>query len=145
MATTKNNPSLDKWKKLYDLMAEVKELAPWEWMEESHIFGVQAPETGELGFISVMGALGEHYAVAVYQGTKGLGGFWDMQSKGSKLTPEVVLQIPQLQASFEDRDLILQRRPRCDKKIGSQISRSKCLAPIPQLSPRLLSLAYRKG
>lgn len=118
MATAKNTPSLDEWKKLYDLMAEVKELVPWEWMEEGHIFGVQAPERGELGFISVMGALGEHYAIAVYQGTKGLSGFWNMQSMGSKLTPEVVLQIPQLQASFEDRDLISKEDKDVIKKLG---------------------------
>lgn len=100
------SPTLEEWKRLYDLMAQVKKAAPWDWMEEGDIFGIQMPETGELGFISVMGALGEHFAVAVYQGAKGLGGFWNMQSKGPQLSPEIVLQVPQLQASFEDRDLI---------------------------------------
>ena len=106
METTKNTPSLDEWKKLYDLMAQVKSLAPWDWMEESDIFGIRMPETAELGFISVMGMLGEHFAIAVYQGAKGLGGFWQMHSQGPKLSREFVLQVPQLQASFEDRDLI---------------------------------------
>lgn len=87
-------------------MAQVKELAPWEWMEESDIFGIQMPETGKLGFISVMGMLGEHFAVAVYQGVKGLGGFWNIQRLGYAAPPELVLQIPQLQASFKDRDMV---------------------------------------
>lgn len=118
MATRKNVPSLDDWKKLYDLMAQLKELAPWDWMEEDDIFGIRIPETGELGFISVMGTLGEHLAVAVYQGVKGLGGFWQMHSKGPKLTPELVLQIPQLQASFEDRDLIEKEDRDVIKQLG---------------------------
>jgi hypothetical protein len=87
-------------------MAQVKELTPWQWMEEDDIFGIQIPGTKELGFVSVMGMLGEHFAIAVYQGAKGLGGFWNMHSLGPKLTPEFVLQIPQLQASFEDREVM---------------------------------------
>ena len=69
MSKTKS-PTLEEWKRLYDLMAQVKKAAPWDWMEEGDIFGIQMPETKELGFISVMGALGEHFAVAVYQGAK---------------------------------------------------------------------------
>lgn len=113
-----NTPLLDDWKKLYDLMAQLKDLAPWDWMEEDDIFGIQMPETGDLGFISVMGTLGEHLAIAVYQGIKGLSGFWQMHAKGPKLTPEFVLQIPQLQASFEDRDLISREDRQVMKELG---------------------------
>jgi hypothetical protein len=98
-----NGPAMDDWKKLYDLMAQVKNLAPWEWMEEDDIFGFQMPGTDELGFISVMGTLGEHFSIAIYQGVRGLDGFWHMQELGEKITPETLLQVPQLQASFEDR------------------------------------------
>jgi hypothetical protein len=76
------------------------------------------PETGELGFVSVMGTLGEHFAVAIYQGVKGLGGFWRMQELGPKLTPEEMLQIPQLQASFEDREEITNEDREIMKKLG---------------------------
>jgi hypothetical protein len=111
-------PPLDEWKRLYDLMAQVKELAPWEWMEEADIFGVQPPGAKEPGFVSVMGMLGEHFAVAVYRGAKGLGGFWNMESQGSRLTPEFVLQIPQIQASFEDREMITKQDREVMKKLG---------------------------
>jgi hypothetical protein len=111
-------PTLDEWKRLYDLMAQVKELAPWEWMEETDIFGLQPPGAKEAGFVSVMGMLGEHFAIAVYQGAKGLGGFWSMQSQGPRLTPEFILQIPQLQASFEDREMITKEDREVMKKLG---------------------------
>lgn len=113
-----NSPTLEEWKKLYDLMAQVKKLAPWEWMEEDDIFGIQMPATKELGFVSVMGILGEHFAVAVYQGAKGLGGFWNMHSQGPDLSPEFVLQVPQLQASFENRELIDKTDREVMKKLG---------------------------
>lgn len=118
MKTLENSPTLDDWRTLYDLMAQIKELAPWDWMEELDIFGVQIPETGELGFVSVMGTMGEHFAIAVYQGAKGLGGFWNMQAQGPKLKPEIVLQVPQLQASFEDRDLIAKEDRDVMKTLG---------------------------
>ncbi len=112
------SPTLKEWKRLYDLMAQVKELAPWEWMEEDDIFGIQISGIKELGFVSVMGTLGEHLAVAVYQGVKGLGGFWQMHSMGPKLTPEFALQIPQVQASFEDRELITKEDRDVMKQLG---------------------------
>ncbi len=99
-----NTPSREEWRRLYEAAAQVKELAPWEWMEETGIFGVKNPETGQLGFVSVMGSLGEHYAVALYQGQEGLYGFWRMQNMGPDAVAEQILEIPQLQASFEDRD-----------------------------------------
>ncbi len=99
-------PSLAEWRRLYTVWSEVKELAPWTWMEESDLFGVQDPDTDRLGFVSVMGMLGQHYAVALYQGPEGLYGFWDMQDAGPDMTPEHVLSVPQLQASFEDRDTL---------------------------------------
>ena len=79
-------PTLEHWKKLYELAVKIKDLAPWDWMDEDDIFGFKMPDTGNLGFVSVMGTLGEHYSIAVYQGLRGLGGFWRMQELGPKLT-----------------------------------------------------------
>jgi hypothetical protein len=84
---------------LYQAAICVKEIAPWEWMSETDLFGVQNPETGEIGFVSVMGMLGEHYAVAVYLGPEGLYGFWRFQEMVPFDSPEDLLGIPQLQVS----------------------------------------------
>jgi hypothetical protein len=96
-------PSLDEWGRLYQAASRVKEIAPWEWMEETDIFGVQDPETGEMGFVSVMGALGQHLAIAVYLGAQGLYSFWAFQQLADQVPAEALLGIPQLQASFENR------------------------------------------
>jgi hypothetical protein len=91
---------------LFPLMNQIHDMAPWDWMEETEIFGVQDPATGELGFVSIMGMAGEHYAIGVYQGVRGLYGFWNMQERGPAMQPEDLLNVPQLQASFEDRDML---------------------------------------
>ena len=113
-----NPPSLEQWKRLYELMDEIKELEPWEYMYEHNLFGIQFPEKDNLGFVSVMGNLGEHFAIAVYMGKKGLDGFLTMQRVGYRLTPDIVLQVPQLQASLEDREMITPE----DRKVIKQLN-----------------------
>lgn len=104
--------------RLYELAAELKELAPWRWMDEGEVFGVENPETGQIGFVSVMGAIGEHTALAVYLGAEGLYGFLDLEEDELEIDPFALLEIPQLQVSFEDRDM-LERRDRDEiKKLG---------------------------
>lgn len=112
-------PSLEEAKQLYQVAVRVKELAPWTWMDESDIFGVQNPETGELGFVSVMGMAEEHFAVGVYQGAEGLHCFWDLEAGDPTIAnPQKLLEIPQLQASFEDRDLLDKEDRDVIKKLG---------------------------
>jgi len=65
------SPTLNEWRKLYQAAIRIKEIAPWEWMTETDIFGVQDPETDEISFVSIMGMLGEHLSLAVYRGGEG--------------------------------------------------------------------------
>ncbi len=88
------SPTIDEWRELYESVVRVKEIAPWEWMTEADVFGVQNPETDELGFVSVMGMLGEHYAVSLYLGSKGLYEFWVFEEIGHLATPEGLLKTP---------------------------------------------------
>ncbi|MEW6738049.1 MAG: hypothetical protein AB1489_42625 [Acidobacteriota bacterium] len=113
-----STPSVDEWRNLYEAAKRIKELAPWQWMEETDIFGVQNPETGELGFVSVMGTLGEHFAIAVYLGQEGIYGFWGLQVEDVDAYPERVLEVPQLQASFEDRSELEEKDRAVIKQLG---------------------------
>ncbi len=115
---TEDSPTLEEWRELYQAAIHVKELAPWEWMEEADLFGVQNPETDELGFVSIMGMLGEHYAVALYLGPEGLYGFWDLENAGPFMPAEQLFEIPQLQASFEDRDVLHKQDRAIIKELG---------------------------
>lgn len=113
-----NQPTLEEWRRLYEVWGQFKEMAPWQWMDETKIFGVQDPESGQLGFVSVMGSLGEHYAIALYLGREGLYGFHALEQAGPEMTPEQVLNVPQLQASFEDREMLHERDRALIKQLG---------------------------
>jgi hypothetical protein len=130
-----DTPTLDDWKKLYDLMEKIKQLAPWDWMGEDDIFGFQMPGTEELGFISVMGTLGEHLSVAVYQGEKGLAGFWHMQELGDKVTAESLFAVPQLQASLENREEITTEDREIMKQLGLKFRGAKAWPQFRSFRP----------
>src|SRR5206468_9213039 len=85
---------------LFALAIQVKELKPWRWMEETDLIGIENPEMGEIGFISVMGAIGEYEAVALYLGAEGLYGFIDLQQDSD---PDRLLELAHLQVAFSDR------------------------------------------
>ncbi len=115
---TDEQPSDAEWRALFAAARRVKSLAPWEWMDESETFGVENPETGELGFVSIMGNLGEHLAVALYLGPRGLYDFYALESEEFNLPAEAVFEIPQLQLSFEDRDSLTTRDRDVIKSLG---------------------------
>lgn len=113
-----NKSEVQEWGALYGAAVRVKELAPWEWMTEADVFCVQSPETGELGLVSVMGMLGEYYAVDVYVGSEGIHGFLDLQEMGPFMDPDSLIQIPQLHASFENREELDKRDREVIKELG---------------------------
>jgi len=96
---------LSLWKDLYDAAGEFKALAPWQWMYDSDIFGVQNPETGEMGYCCIMGRAGEHFAMAVYPGEKGLFSFFNLLRSADEINPDPDLLFDQncIKVSFEDR------------------------------------------
>jgi uncharacterized protein DUF6930 len=105
---SEKNPTIDEWGRLYAAAGRVKVMAPWKWMMEYDVFGVRNPERDEIGFVSVMGAGGEHFAVALYQGAVALYDILALSEAGGdgaadSVVAERVLEIPQIQASFEDR------------------------------------------
>jgi hypothetical protein len=111
-------PEIREWRGLYESAVRIKEISPWEWMTETDVFGVRSPETGELGFVSVMGLLGQHYAVSLYLGSEGIHGFLDLQEMGPLADPGALIQIPQLQASFENREELDNRDRQVIKELG---------------------------
>ena len=102
-------PSMEEWRELYEAAVAFAEAAPWQWMWDSDQFGVQDPESGEIGYGSVMGRLGQHFALAVYRGSEGLAGLWQMREEGPRAQrdPMAVLTLQDcLMASCEDRGLL---------------------------------------
>jgi hypothetical protein len=61
--------SLDLWRELYQAAATFQLLAPWQWMDDSHVLGVNNEHGVRLA--SVLGNLGEVFGLASYRGSAG--------------------------------------------------------------------------
>jgi hypothetical protein len=101
-------PSHDEVKVLCDLAVQIKAIAPWSWMKETEVFGVEDPDSGEIGFVSVMGNIGEFESVAVYRGAEGIFGLIDFQTDFSS-SSDRLLEIPQVQLSFSEPKFLEKR------------------------------------
>jgi hypothetical protein len=95
---------------LYDLADQLYKLAPWGWISEVQLIQLRHPETGESGYISIMGGNGEHLCLALYVGEEALHRFNLMQEaefEGIHLAREdhlsLILESRQIQLSFERR------------------------------------------
>ena len=100
-------PTTKEWKSLYEAARMLKELAPWQWMEDSQVFGVENPETGEIGYCCIMGALGEVLGLLVYLGSEGLALYEGLQS--GKITMEdddLFAGQKCLAITFDDREML---------------------------------------
>ncbi len=115
-----NMPTITQYKKLYNLMEKIKEMKPWDWMNEFDFFGVQDPDSKEIGFVSTMGASGEHYAVAVYLGEEGLNQYYKMsEGFADPLTLfQNMIELPHLHASFENRNFLFKEDYDMIKQLG---------------------------
>ena len=111
------DPTPTEWRQLYAAAAQIMRIAPWQWMMEDQLFGVQNPDTGEIGFVSVMGHLGEHLAVAVYRGPRALYDFLVLHDNPA-MAPTSVIEMEQLQVAFGDRDQLTDRDRRLIKELG---------------------------
>ncbi len=103
--STIHDVKIDTWKRLYELAADFKKLAPWEYMEETDIVAFQQPQTQRYGFMSVMGMAGEHTALALYHGAEAYFKFLDFQYRGIPNALDLMFT-RQTQLSFEDREMI---------------------------------------
>jgi hypothetical protein len=103
-------PSADEYKLLVELTAMILDLEPWEFMNETDVFGVR-DLLGQTGFVSVMGRLGEYKAIAIYQEAEGLYGWREFEQileiePESEEAHDLLYQIPHLQLSFGSNEFL---------------------------------------
>ncbi len=103
----KNEPTMEEWKSLFHAAKMFKELAPWEWMEDADVFGIENPEDGEIGYCCILGTLGEVLGLLVYRGSEGLSVYEGLQSGEITVADEDLFAKQKcLAMTFDDRDML---------------------------------------
>lgn len=102
-----SKPTVDELKALYDAAIEFRKIEPWKWVTENDLFGVQNPQTSEIGYCCIMGKLGEMLAMAVYHATEGLLGYLKILNNQVKPEDPDSLYIQDcLIVSFENKGFV---------------------------------------
>lgn len=104
---------------LYMMTGKIRRKAPWEYLQEDDLFGVQVPGKELVYFVSVMGGGGEFQGISFYKGYEGLVGFLEFRAEVERLSlmglpgdgllqasvmPGGVMTIPHLMLLFTDRE-----------------------------------------
>lgn len=71
------SPSLSEVARLLRAAEKIWKIKPWKTFDESELFVVQNPDDGQLGFVSVLGGMGETFGIVVYRGADAYFGLLD--------------------------------------------------------------------
>jgi len=117
-------PSLQEWENLYRTAVDFWQINPWQWINDTDLFGVKDPEDGEIGYCCIVGALGEFLGLVVYLGTEGLESYLKIQR--SESPEEDVLNAGKcLTASLEDRKTLQKPDLEVIKRVGLRFRGAK--------------------
>ncbi|MBO8173091.1 MAG: plasmid pRiA4b ORF-3 family protein [Bacillaceae bacterium] len=91
------------WQRLFDQAVAYKKLKPWQWMSDDQIIAVQLPDSGEMAYCSVLGAMGEEFGLVIYLGDDGLRSMQETM-RGTSSIDDIVSVQRSILVSFSDRD-----------------------------------------
>jgi len=95
-------PSPEQYARFYALAKRVFDEAPWAYLEECQVVAVER-NAEETDFISVMGALGSHFAIAVYPSLVCLDWFMTLDRLPQSEASDLFFELPQCQLVFESK------------------------------------------
>ncbi len=110
-------PTIEEWNTLYRSAIEYQRIQPWQWVDDTDLFGVKNPETGEIGYCCVVGALGEFLGLVVYLGTEGLESYLKVQDSESP-EEDLLNTAKSMVASFGDRKCLQKPDFEVIKRLG---------------------------
>jgi len=64
-------PTGDALARLYRAADAFRKLAPWQWVDDDQLIGVEEPASGTVGYCCVLGGLETVFGLAVYVGARG--------------------------------------------------------------------------
>ena len=122
-------------KKIYSFAIEIQKLAPWQWMYESELFGIQLPDAHSTWFPSIMGSAGQFLAISFYEGEEAAHHFLSIQERASEAKPFDILMIPHIMIAFQDLHSLEQDERNRFNELGYSLSASNKWPVLSQITP----------
>jgi hypothetical protein len=102
--------SQSEWADLYQKAMDFKEMAPWQWMTDAELFGVENPRDSEIGWCTVLGNEGLEFGLLVFLGAEGFQMYHRIITGGGDANSfEVWAKAPLLSMMFVDRQELQQQ------------------------------------
>jgi uncharacterized Zn finger protein len=95
-------PTPQAWKSLYLACGQFRSLAPWDWMDDSQVIGVEDPSSGQIGWCVVMGNARETFGLWICRGAHGYAGYALMAS-GMEPDFDAIAKMDYLSLSYGDK------------------------------------------
>jgi Domain of unknown function (DUF6930) len=92
---SETQPTLTQWKTLYDACMRFRKAACWKWITEDHVFGIENPKTGEVGYCCIIGKLGQQLGIIIYAGTDGLESYKNLPDHAEPSEEDFILFLSQ--------------------------------------------------
>lgn len=99
-------PPPELYARFYALAKRMFDEAPWDYLEESQVVAVER-DADETDFVSVMGALGTHFAIAAYPSLVCLDSFMMINELPQHEAGDLFFELPQHQLIFGNKANLL--------------------------------------
>jgi len=116
------------WRQLFTQANDLLQIAPWNNMGDAHIFGLVDPATGQKCYGTVLGNLGNYYALALYKGKNGyksliqlMGEDEDTDAEGSLYEQECLMVAFEKEEEADPEDVALIESVAKDLMTGGRV------------------------
>jgi hypothetical protein len=99
-------PSLEQWRTLYEAAAAYRGRAPWQTFTDADLFAVEDPETGEVGYCSVLGAGGQEFGLSVFPGRGGLFSLLELSLSEGEPELDTMTSLHTFGLDYSDREVL---------------------------------------
>lgn len=138
------------WRDLYETAVHARDLAAWDWMDETQMFGLRIPGEPHTWYCSIMGVAGEHRSYCFYRGEEALRIYLKLENASGdeldeySIQDSAILFYDCIQVSFEDRHLIHERELAIIKKLGIKFRGRNQWVSLKDYSPGWLPWAINE-
>lgn len=142
-------PTPAQLRRLYNSAQHLANMAPWEWMDDTQVFGVKDPHTGVIGWCVILGAIKQVYGLNVFLGDRGFSKLLEMMDDGSYGNPYLAVEMDVLVLHYNAKKEISDDERLRFKKItgsgGILIGRKKHWPWARRLQPWLYPRSISSG